>query len=96
MKPLGMTITLMAAVATTVGMLTAATAHADKQSFLDAIGGSYYPPSSILTHGHLVCEEIRGGMSPMDAQRKLGIFGLGPLSDFVGIAQRELCPDTLG
>lgn len=101
MRPLGLVAVFIAVVAATVGILTAPTGHADKQSFIDAVRtvdapqSGYYPPSSIFTLGFHVCEELREGMSPMDAQRKLGIFGL-QLPNFVAIAQHELCPDTLG
>lgn len=95
MKSLIAIATFIATAATAVVMSTAAVAHADEQSFLDALGPRYYPPTSLLSHGAEACGYLRDGMSPMDAQRLLGVFGLGLMSDFTGIAQRELCPDTL-
>jgi hypothetical protein len=51
------------------------------------------PPTTVAL-GHIMCDDIRTGMSPADAAQ----LPRGPFVDGPGVvagAQHELCPDTL-
>jgi hypothetical protein len=80
-------------------LVVAAPAHADDQSFTNylaqnGVGTGIMPPPIVVALGHIMCDRIRGGMSPADAAQ----LPRGPFVDGMGIvlaAQHELCPDTL-
>lgn len=80
-------------------LMIAAPAHADDQSYLDVLHSNGWVPQSPpevmqdrqLRGGHMVCVELRGGMTKQDITQGDGDFGL-----LVEAAQHELCPDTLG
>jgi hypothetical protein len=95
----------MAAGLVVCGVGLSATAHADDASFLtyihqNNIGTSIMNDPTTVSTAHIMCDDIRSGMSPADAARLPGgpLAGLIPGLDGVGIvaaAQHELCPDTL-
>lgn len=81
------------------------TAHADDQTYLADLSNNHVGtgimsvppwgnPSILVQLGHMMCDRMRGGMSPADAAqlpRGPGIDGMG----IVGAAQHDICPDTL-
>lgn len=91
-------------------ILLAVPATADDASYLAALDAAGVlrstPPNGRLSAGHKFCADLRAGASPDEVAaryRSLPTFGapsmiddlrssLGPV---IGIAQRELCPDTL-
>lgn len=90
------------AIAAALGVITialAAPAHADDQSYLDAlhsnnVGVGIMNPPTVVALGHFMCDQMRQGMSPADAAQ----LPRGPFIDGMGIvvaAQRNICPDTL-
>jgi hypothetical protein len=93
----------MAAGLVVCGVGLSAPAHADDQSFLNYIHqnniGTFGMSDPLtVSVGRIMCDDIRGGMSPADAAA-LPAGGM-PLPDLDGPgivagAQHELCPDTL-
>jgi hypothetical protein len=100
-----MKTTLIKAAATLIAVMAGAfvlgagAAQADDQTYLNylsqnGIGTSIMNPPTTVALGHIVCDDIRTGMSPADAAQ----LPRGPLLDGAGMvaaAQHELCPDTL-
>lgn len=84
--------------AVVLGVIVAAPAHADDQTYLDYLGDNHIATGLMndgtkVGLGHILCDQIRGGMSPELAaqQPRGGVDGHG----VVDAAQHELCPDTL-
>lgn len=69
-------------------------AHADQQSYLDAVGPIPFSAQLIAYYGDTACSTIRGGMSREQFDTGLNYIRLAK-PDITEIAQRELCPDTL-
>jgi hypothetical protein len=97
-----MRIALIPALAacTAAVIATASPAHADDQSYLNALSqngvrvGIMNPPTTVAL-GHMMCDRIRGGMSTADAAQLPQPPWLIDGPGIVAAAQHNLCPDTL-
>jgi hypothetical protein len=87
--------------AVAVGLIVAAPAAADDQSYLDHLGANgvdintpFWGPGYFLQEGRIACDNVRHGADPqngIDWQTR-AMFG----AQVVDAAQHELCPETLG
>lgn len=81
---------------------TAPAAHADQQSFLDAVRHGSNPlvgvlsDESITYHGYRACRDLRDGIPPDAIVGASNIYFRASYPEFINISQHELCPDTLG
>lgn len=85
-----------------IGLLLAAPANADDNSYLQYINdrgytgvyfGGYFHPRNTVALGHAVCDDLRNGGNPGLQQVKWWMLPQLPLVREG--AQHELCPDTL-
>lgn len=53
------------------------------------------PTGALVQSGHLICNNLRRGVSPDDVQSARYFPSVG-LPQMIAAAQSELCPDTLG
>ena len=88
--------------AVAAALMVAAPAQADDQSYLNYLevhGQSTtaypYSPGKLVMVGQIMCDRIRGGMSPADAAQLPQPQGFVDGPGIVATAQHELCPDTL-
>lgn len=82
------------------GIVLAAPAFADDQSFLGYLTARGQPttsgvmgPGQFIMAGHMICGNIQGGADPLQGFSVLDRGMMGPI--IVRAAQHELCPNTL-
>lgn len=83
----------------TASVAVAPTAHADQeQQYLDELAQSGVrgvQGHTALRGGHVVCDNLRLGMTPEDIINKISLFNRPFAPTIVASAQRHLCRDTL-
>lgn len=94
-----------------VALLGSAPAHADDASYIAALDAAGVfksgPPNARLSAGHRFCSQLRNGETPDQIvagfPRRPSFGGPSMVDDLqsnprpvIDIAQRELCPETLG
>lgn len=92
-------IAAVAAIAAT--LVFAPVAHADDQSYIDALRAAGLPilpwnEGKVISIGYTMCMEMRNGASPEVAGSQFGMYSGLFAQRYADAAQHELCPDTLG